>query len=145
MSFTPTDPTKAEVRITGTAPNYQLDFYIPAGPQGLPGDQAPSASNSAITGTQTLLLADFPSTKVWTLTGNATLVLPAPSGATSGTITLVLTQDAVGSRTITWPGGVKWPDGIAPQPPTAPNTKSVFHLLWTGVEWLGMLGGRSFA
>lgn len=37
MAFTPTDPTKAEVRITGTAPNQQLDFYIPRGAKGDPG------------------------------------------------------------------------------------------------------------
>lgn len=37
MAFTPTDPTKAEVRVTGTAPNQQLDFYIPRGAKGEPG------------------------------------------------------------------------------------------------------------
>ncbi|QTF82129.1 hypothetical protein SEA_PRAIRIE_32 [Arthrobacter phage Prairie] len=37
MPFTPTDPTKAEVRVTGQAPNQQLEFYIPRGAKGEPG------------------------------------------------------------------------------------------------------------
>lgn len=38
MSFTPTDPTKAEVRIVNTDPlNPQFDFYIPRGSKGDPG------------------------------------------------------------------------------------------------------------
>jgi hypothetical protein len=37
MAFIPTDPTKAEVRVIGTAPNQSLDFYIPRGPKGDPG------------------------------------------------------------------------------------------------------------
>ncbi|WNN94525.1 minor tail protein [Arthrobacter phage Lewando] len=41
MAFTPTDPNKAEVRITGTPPNYGLDFYIPRGERGEIGPQGP--------------------------------------------------------------------------------------------------------
>lgn len=37
MAFTPTDPTKAEVRVVGEAPNQSLDFYIPRGAKGEPG------------------------------------------------------------------------------------------------------------
>lgn len=37
MAFTPTDPTKAEVRVVGTYPNQTLDFYIPRGAKGEPG------------------------------------------------------------------------------------------------------------
>ncbi|UQS94693.1 minor tail protein [Arthrobacter phage Zeina] len=41
MAFTPIDPNKAEVRITGTAPNYGLDFYIPKGERGDVGPVGP--------------------------------------------------------------------------------------------------------
>jgi hypothetical protein len=34
MASTPTDPTKAQVWITGTAPNQQFEFYIPRGAKG---------------------------------------------------------------------------------------------------------------
>jgi hypothetical protein len=115
------------------------------GPQGVAGDQAPVVGPANISGTVTLVSSDLPSTRLRTLTGNVTFVLPTPSSNTSGTVTLVLTQDATGGRTITWPASVKWPDGIAQQPAAGANTLSVIHLLWTGANWLGMLGGKSFA
>jgi hypothetical protein len=37
MATTPTDPTKAQVWITGQAPNQQFEFYIPRGAKGEPG------------------------------------------------------------------------------------------------------------
>jgi hypothetical protein len=37
MASTPTDPTKAQVWISGTAPNQQFEFYIPRGAKGEPG------------------------------------------------------------------------------------------------------------
>ncbi len=37
MPQTPTDPTKAQVWVTGTAPTQQLEFYIPRGAKGEPG------------------------------------------------------------------------------------------------------------
>lgn len=117
------------------------------GPQGGPGDMSPVVGPANITGTVTLVEADLPSTRLRTLTGNVTLVLPTPvaTPARSGTITLVLTQDATGNRVITWPASVKWPDGIAQQPAAAANTVSVIHLLWTGAAWFGLVGGKSFA
>lgn len=49
MAFTPTDATKAEVRVTGSAPNQQLDFYIPAGPKGDTGIGGPAGPSNALT------------------------------------------------------------------------------------------------
>ncbi|QFG12283.1 Hypothetical Protein OBI_RACECAR_188 [Arthrobacter phage Racecar] len=117
---------------------------IVQGPQGEPGDLV-GVTTGSWTGAVTLNA--YPQTYLATLTGNVTsLALPAsPIGLQSGTITLVLTQDATGGRTITWPAGVKWPDGIVQQPAGGPNTVSVFHLMWTGTQWIGMLGGKSFA
>lgn len=116
------------------------------GPQGAAGDMSLVASGN-ITGTVTLTEAMLPSTRLNTLTGNVTFVLPTPvaTPSRSGTITLVLTQDATGNRTVTWPASVKWPDGIAQQPAVAANSVSVIHLLWTGAAWYGLLGGKSFA
>ena len=139
---TGTPGSSAVATITGTAPDRRLNLTIP---QGLTGDQSPVVGPANITGTVTLVEADIPSTRLRTMTGNVTFVLPTPSAARSGTITLVLTQDATGGRTITWPAAVKWPDGIAQQPASAANSVSVIHLLWTGTAWLGLLGGKSFA
>jgi len=60
-------------------------------------------------------------------------------------VSLVIRQDATGGRTITWPAAVKWSDAIPQQPASAANSKSVIHLMWDGADWLGLLGGKSFA
>lgn len=142
--------SSASASITGTSPTQTLNLSVPRGDQGVqgnPGDMALVSASANITGTVTLVDSDLPSTRLRTLTGNVTFVLPTPSSSLSGTITLVLTQDATGGRTITWPANtiLKWPDGIAQQPAAAANSISVVHLLWTGTTWLGMLGGKSFA
>jgi hypothetical protein len=115
------------------------------GPRGEPGDLVMVTSAGNWTGAVTL--SNYPQTYQATLTGNVTsLTLPTSVlSVQSGTITLVLTQDATGGRTITWPAGVKWPDGIAQQPASAANSISVIHLMWTGTAWFGMVGGKSFA
>lgn len=118
---------------------------IVQGPRGEAGDMVQISGPGNVSGTAALGEADLPSTRLWIMTGNITLVLPTPIAPLSGTITLVLTQDATGGRMITWPAGMKWPDGIPQQPASGPNTTSVIHLLWTGTQWLGLLGGKSFA
>jgi hypothetical protein len=138
----------AAATITGAAPAQTLSLTVPKGDTGLtgnPGDMVATAGPAPVSGAVDLTGVTFPSTRIWSLTGNVTLTLPTPSAATSGTFTLVLTQDATGGRTITWPAGVKWPDGIAQQPASAANSLSAIHLLWTGTAWLGLVGGKSFA
>lgn len=117
---------------------------IVQGPQGEPGDLVGVTSG---TWGGSVVLDKYPQTYLSTLTSSVTsMALPtSPIGLQSGTVTLVLTQDATGGRTITWPASVKWPDGIVQQPAGGPNTVSVFNLLWTGTTWLGLVGGKSFA
>lgn len=135
--------------ITGSSPNQTLNLGIPQGIQGIqgnPGDMVVVAGPANVSGAIDISAVTFPSTRLWTLTGNITsLTLPTPSASQSATFTLVMTQDATGSRTVTWPASVKWPDGISQQPAAAASNVSVFHLLWTGTTWLGLLGGKSFA
>lgn len=117
---------------------------ITQGPQGEAGDLV-----GVTTGTwgASVVLQSYPQTYISTLTSSVSaMTLPtSPVSLQSGTVTLVLTQDATGGRTITWPAAVKWPDGIVQQPAAAANTVSVFHLMWTGTTWLGLVGGKSFA
>lgn len=117
---------------------------ITKGEQGEPGDVV-GVTTASWTGAVSLL--SYPQTYLATLTGNVTsLTLPtSPYALESGTVTLVLTQDATGGRTVTWPTSVKWPDGIVQQPAAGASTISIIHLLWTGQNWLGLLGGKSFA
>lgn len=114
------------------------------GPQGEPGDLVGVTSG---TWSGSVVLDKYPQTYLSTLTGNITsMSLPAsPLNVQSGTITLVVKQDAVGGRTIVWPTEVLWPEAIEPQPTPGANTLSMFNLLWTGQNWLGILGGKTFA
>lgn len=117
---------------------------ITQGIQGDPGDLVGVTSGNA---SGALVLSKYPQTYLYTLTGNVTSVTLPTSviPQTSGTLSLVFTQDATGGRTITWPSSVKWPEGIALQPAAGANAVSMINLLWTGSQWLGMMGGKSFA
>lgn len=49
-----------------------------------------------------------------TLTGNVTLTFTnPPSAGFAAEVVLIFVQDGTGGRTITWPAGTKWPNGIA--------------------------------
>ena len=122
----------------------QAGVPIVRGPQGNPGDLVPS-SNVVWEGA--VDLQKYPTTHNVSLRGDVTsMTLPqVTQSPTSGTITLVVVQDSTGGRTITWPPNVLWPEGIKPQPTLGAGTISVFHLLWSGAQWLGLVGGRAFA
>ena len=65
-----------------------------------------------------------------TLTGNVTLTLSnLPAAPIVSTLFLMLTQDATGNRTITWPAGTKWPQNTAPLFSVAPNITDLVQLL----------------
>lgn len=113
------------------------------GPQGEPGDLVGVTSG---TWGGAVVLDKYPQTYISSLTSSvSSMALPAPLSIQSGTITLVIKQDAIGGRTIAWPAEVLWPEAIEPQPTPGANTISMFNLLWTGNEWIGLLGGKSFA
>lgn len=91
----------------------------PIGPQGDTGATGAdghilNVSNlGSITGSITI---DLSSAHVFTatLTGNVTLAWSSlPAAGTMTDRVLILTQDATGGRTITWPAGTKWPGGLA--------------------------------
>lgn len=72
-----------------------------------------------------------------TLTGNITsLTLSAPPGV--GNFLLRIVQCPVGSRTITWPGSVKWPGGTAPVLTTAGNAEDIVTFYYNGTNYYGV-------
>lgn len=77
-----------------------------------------------------------------TLTGNCVLTCPAPSGG--GQFTLLLKQDATGSRTVTWPSNVRWAGGTAPTITAEAGKTDVITFLAVGTYWLGFVGGQNF-
>jgi hypothetical protein len=75
----------------------------------------------------------------WTLTANCTITLTGATAAVGCGITLILRQDGTGSRTVTWPGSVVWPNGTAPTLATAAAAVNVVALFTTdgGTVWYG--------
>jgi hypothetical protein len=70
------------------------------------------------------------------LSGNCTFTFPA--AASGKQFFLVLVQDATGSRTVTWPGTVKWAGGSAPTLSTAATKVDAFEFTCAdGTNWLG--------
>jgi hypothetical protein len=70
-----------------------------------------------------------------------------PATGHAGSLTLILKQDATGSRAVTWPASVDWPDGTAPTISTAANAVDILTFVTTdaGTRWYGMLAGTAFA
>lgn len=83
---------------------------------------------------------------VLTLTDSPTLSFSnVPTGGYG--VTLVLTQDGTGSRTVTWPAAVAWAGGSAPTLSTAANAVDVITLFTpdSGTTWYGFAGGLDFS
>lgn len=74
-----------------------------------------------------------------TLTDDCTLTFTGAAADTACGFTLVLRQDATGTRTVTWPGSVAWPGGTPPTLSTGSSAVDVFTFLTVdnGTTWLG--------
>lgn len=77
-----------------------------------------------------------------TLTGNCTFTFSNPTAG--GVYVLELAQDATGSRTVVWPGSVKWSGGTAPTLTTTASKTDVFTFYYTGANYLGVTSGLNF-
>ena len=79
-----------------------------------------------------------------TLDANCTLTFPEAS--LGKTFELVLTQDATGSRLVTWPVSVKWPASTAPTlTTTATKRDRLRFVCHDGTNWLGLAIGQNYA
>ena len=66
-----------------------------------------------------------------TLTADCTLTFASPATAS---FTLLLKQDATGSRTVTWPVAVKWAGGSAPTLTTAASSKDAVVFVYDIID-----------
>lgn len=99
---------------------------------------------SATGSTETLPDVTTASIHRLTLDANCTLTFPTPAAGKS--FTVVLIQDATGSRTVTWPVSVKWASGTAPTLTTTAAKRDVFSFLCAdGTNWLGFVAGQNYA
>jgi hypothetical protein len=70
-----------------------------------------------------------------TIAGNRTINLP--SNLTAGSYVLIVKQDAVGSRAITWAASFKWPAGIPPVLSTLANSTDLISFYSDGTNMYG--------
>lgn len=70
--------------------------------------------------------------------GNETLTFTDANGVAG--FTLIVQQDGVGSRTITWPASVKWESGTAPTLSTGANAVDIVSFLFDGTNYYGSYG-----
>lgn len=76
-----------------------------------------------------------------TMTGNATFTFSNPQSGASYQI--IITQDATGSRTITWPT-IKWESGSAPSLTGTANSRDIVTLTYDGSSYYGVIA-KNFA
>ncbi|MBX3039230.1 MAG: hypothetical protein KF789_00815, partial [Bdellovibrionaceae bacterium] len=85
-----------------------------------------------------------------TLNGNATIRLPVTTDIGTDqayTLTVRLTQDATGGRTLTWNGNgntIRWDGGVAPAHSTTANQTTIYQFFYVGGEsvWYGSMVWR---
>jgi hypothetical protein len=81
-----------------------------------------------------------------TLVGNVTLSFDNEPGAGVALgVSVALTQDATGGRTISWPAGTLWAGGTPPTLSTTGAAQDLFALVRLGGAWYGLTAGQGFA
>lgn len=105
----------ASVTLSGTSPDYVLNFVLPAGvkgDQGIPGPKATS-SYAALSSASINFAVDQADVVSRTITAATTWTFTNPPAA--GTVSVkVLELTNGGAFSQTWPASVKWEGGVAP-------------------------------
>lgn len=76
-----------------------------------------------------------------TLTGNATITMPAVGAGKS--FIILLAQDATGGRTVTW-STVVWPSGTAPTITSTASKKDLYSFFSDGTNWYGVTVSQNY-
>jgi len=76
------------------------------------------------------------------MASNTTLSISSPQSGQ--TINVTFTQDATGSRVITWPSSFIWPGGVVPVLSTAANAQDLLVATYNGTKWFAALS-KAFA
>jgi len=79
--------------------------------------------------------------QIITLTGNATITMPTATAGKS--FTLLLKQDATGSRTVTW-STVSWPSATAPTITSTASKLDKYVFISDGTYWYGSTAGQNY-
>ncbi|MGI0076975.1 MAG: hypothetical protein ACREAU_06185, partial [Nitrosopumilaceae archaeon] len=109
-------------------------------------DYAEVKTSPAVGATTTLDLENGNTFEV-TLTQNTTVVISnPPASGNAGNFTFIVTQDGTGSRTITWPGSVRWSGGTPPTLTTTAGKTDILTFVTTdgGSTWYGFTAGLNY-
>lgn len=134
------------VTISGTTPNYTLNFVLPPGtegPQGPAGATGPKyiATYAPIVASAISFADGQPDMVARTVTGASTWTFASAPGA--GQVQarfLELTNGGLGAQT--WPTEVKWQDGVAPTLTSAGVDILAFYTRDGGVTYRGVLWSK---
>ena len=128
---------KLQAQVSLRAPIAAPSFTGTATFQGLKESPVVANSGSAYT-------VDFSTSSITdlTLTANTTLTFPTATAGAQGT--LLITQDATGARTVTWPTSIRWASGTAPTLTATAAKTDVISFLAVGTYWLGFVGGQNY-
>lgn len=97
---------------------------------------------TANTGTAYTINTATGTLQILTLTGNCTFTFPALVAGES--FTLLLRQDATGSRTVTWPASVRWPGNTAPTITATASRTDKYIFTCDGTRWYGSNAGQNY-
>jgi hypothetical protein len=79
--------------------------------------------------------------QIYTLTGNATVTMPAASAGKS--FIILLRQDGTGGRTVTW-STVNWAGATAPTITSTASKQDIFSFFSDGTSWYGCTLGQNY-
>lgn len=98
---------------------------------------------TATTGSTYTIALSNGSIQELTLNANCTFTFPSPTAGKS--FTIFLKQDSTGSRTVTWPGIVRWPSSSSPVITTIANRVDKYVFTAQGSYWLAATAGQNYS
>jgi len=121
-------------------------WLVPIAYQDTAGRVEETSSTTASSGTTETLDLSTASVFNVTLSDNCTFTF-SNSPMDSFGFTLILNQDATGSRTATWPAAVEWAGGTAPTLTTTASATDVLTFVTDdgGTTWYGFAAGLDFS
>lgn len=102
------------------------------GPTLFSGQYNSALANAGSSGTSKTVDWNSGNVQYVTLTGNVTFTFSNP--VSGGRYVLILKQDAIGSRTATWPASVLWSGGTAPTLTTTASKVDIITFVYEGVN-----------
>lgn len=84
--------------------------------------------------------------KAVTLQANTTFSFVGAATSKASTLSVRVTQDAIGNRAVTWPASVRWAGGTVPNQSTGANQYDWYTFVSVdGVSWDGFRAGANFS